>query len=150
MIYFNKYATGDGFMLKEKSCGAVIFRKHQDSYQFMIVKQRFGLHFGFPKGHVEENESELMTAKREVKEEVGLDIKIFEHLRDVTSYSPRPSVNKEVVYFLAEATSEEVIPQEEEIDVALWVNQEDVLDKLTYDSDKLIFNNLIKKAKIHG
>jgi 8-oxo-dGTP pyrophosphatase MutT (NUDIX family) len=150
MIYFNKYATGDGFMLKEKSCGAVIFRKHQDSYQFMIVKQRFGLHFGFPKGHVEENESELMTAKREVKEEVGLDIKIFEHLRDVTSYSPRPSVNKEVVYFLAEATSEEIIPQEEEIDVALWVNQEDVLDKLTYESDKLIFNNLIKKAKIHG
>ncbi len=137
-------------MLKEKSCGAVIFRKHQDSYQFMIVKQRFGLHFGFPKGHVEENESELMTAKREVKEEVGLDIKIFEHLRDVTSYSPRPSVNKEVVYFLAEATSEEIIPQEEEIDVALWVNQEDVLDKLTYESDKLIFNNLIKKAKIHG
>jgi len=150
VIYFKKYATGDVFMIKEKSCGAVIFRKHQNSYQFMIIQQRFGLHFGFPKGHVEENESELMTAKREVKEEVGLDIKIFEHLRDVTSYNPKPSVSKEVVYFLAEATSEEIKLQEDEVDLAMWVNQDDVLDKLTYDSDKHIFTNLLKKAKLHG
>ena len=150
MIYFNKYATGDGLMTKEKSCGAVIFRKHQNSYQFMIIKQRFGLHFGFPKGRVEENESELMTAKREVKEEVGLDIKIFEHLRDVTNYYPKPSVSKEVVYFLAEATSNDLILQKEEVDLALWVNQDDVLEKLTYDNDKNMFKNLLKKAKLHG
>ncbi|MBN2268126.1 MAG: NUDIX domain-containing protein [Acholeplasmataceae bacterium] len=137
-------------MVKEKSCGAVIFRKHQNSYQFMIIKQRFGLHFGFPKGHVEKNESELMTAKREVKEEVGLDIKIFEHLRDVTNYHPRPSVSKEVVYFLAEATSDQVILQKDEVDQAIWVDQDDVLNKLTYETDKHIFRNLLEKAKLHG
>ncbi len=137
-------------MVKEKSCGAVIFRKHQNSYQFMIIRQRFGLHFGFPKGHVEKNESELMTAKREVKEEVGLDIKIFEHLRDVTNYNPKPSVSKEVVYFLAEATSDQVILQKEEVDQAIWVDQDDVLNKLTYETDKHIFRNLLEKAKLHG
>ena len=150
MIYFKKYATGDDFMIKEKSCGAVIFRKHQNTYQFMIIQQRFGLHFGFPKGHVEANENELMTAKREVKEEVGLDIKIFEHLRDVTHYSPRPSVSKEVVYFLAEATSDEVKLQEDEVDLALWVDQEEVLNKLTYETDRNIFKNLLEKANFHG
>lgn len=137
-------------MKKEKSCGAVIFRKYQDSYQFVLIQQRFGLHFGFPKGHVEYNESEIMTARREVKEEVGLDIKIFEHIRDVTYYRPRPRVSKEVVYFLAEAKNHEINYQIEEVESALWVDQKDVMNKLTFETDKTVFQKLIKKAKIHG
>ncbi|TNF06573.1 MAG: NUDIX domain-containing protein [Bacillota bacterium] len=134
-------------MTKEKSCGAVIFRKHQDKYQYCLVQQRFGLHYGFPKGHVEHNESEIMTAYREVKEETGLDIKIFGNVRAQTRYSPRPGVIKDVIYFLAEAKSNILNKQEEEIAEALWVDEEEVLDTLTHATDKKIFKTISSKAK---
>lgn len=134
-------------MTKEKSCGAVIFRKHQNKYQYVLIQQRFGLHFGFPKGHVEKNESEIMTAYREVKEETGLDIKIFGHVRAKTRYSPRPGVIKEVIYFLAEAKSWSIKKQEEEIADAMWVDESDVLTKLTHATDKKVFKTVSDKIK---
>ena len=53
-------------MEKEKSCGAVIFRK-QKELEVLIVRQNEG-HWCFPKGHVEKGESEQETAAREVLE----------------------------------------------------------------------------------
>ena len=52
-------------MQKEKSCGAIIYNKNKE---VLIVKHNAG-HWDFPKGHVEENETEIQTAIREVKEE---------------------------------------------------------------------------------
>jgi len=135
-------------MTKEKSCGAVIFRKHQDQYQFVLIQQRHGLHFGFPKGHVEENESEQMTAKREVKEETGLDVELLDDYREKIHYSPKKGVMKDVVYFLAHALTFEFTPQEEEIASVKWVDASQVLDHLTYQTDKKMFRSLSRKAKI--
>ena len=133
---------------KEKSCGAVIFRKHQDTYQFVLIQQRHGLHFGFPKGHVEQDESEQMTAKREVKEETGLDVELLEDYREKIRYSPKKGVMKDVVYFLAQALNHDFIPQEEEIASIKWVDASEVVDHLTYHTDKKMFKSLSKRAKI--
>jgi len=133
--------------MKEKSCGAVIFRKHQNKYQYVLVQQKFGLHFGFPKGHVEHNESEIMTAYREVKEETGLDIEIFDQIREQTRYSPRPGVIKDVVYYLAKAKSHILNKQEEEIADAIWVDESEVLNKLSYSTDKKLFKVITDKIK---
>ncbi|MCF7930877.1 MAG: NUDIX domain-containing protein [Acholeplasmataceae bacterium] len=134
-------------MMKEKSCGAVIFRKHQNKYQYVLVQQKFGLHFGFPKGHVEKNESEIMTAYREVKEETGLDIEIYDQIREQTRYSPRPGVIKDVVYYLAKAKSHILNKQEEEIADAIWVDESEVLNKLSYSTDKKLFKVITDKIK---
>ena len=44
-------------MKKEKSCGIVVF----DHDKVLVVRMLDG-HYGFPKGHVEENETEEETA----------------------------------------------------------------------------------------
>jgi bis(5'-nucleosidyl)-tetraphosphatase len=136
-------------LTKEKSCGAVIFRKHQNRFQFVLVQQRHGLRFGFPKGHVEMNESEKMTAAREVKEETGLDVEIYAHIKEKTKYYPKEGVIKSVVYFLAKAKTIELKPQEEEIANAVWVDASEVLSKLSYKSDKKMFLSLSRKANIN-
>ena len=136
-------------MTKEKSCGAVIFRKQQDKYQFVLVQQKYGLRFGFPKGHVEHNESEKMTAKREVFEETGLDVEIYGHIKEQTKYYPKEGVIKEVVYFLARAKTSQLRAQEEEIADAQWVDASEVLSKLSYKSDRKMFLSLSRKAKIN-
>ncbi|MBU1141743.1 MAG: NUDIX domain-containing protein [Firmicutes bacterium] len=134
-------------MTKEKSCGAVIFRKQQNKYQYVLVQQKFGLHFGFPKGHVESNESEIMTAYREVKEETGLDVEIFDEIREQTRYSPRPGVIKDVVYFLAKAKSFVLRKQEDEIADVIWVDESDVIDMLSYSTDKKLFKSIVDQIK---
>lgn len=55
-------------MLHEKSCGAVLFTTEKGIKKFLLVESNY---FGFPKGHVEENETEQETALREIKEETG-------------------------------------------------------------------------------
>lgn len=60
-------------MLHEKSCGAVLFTTEKGIKKFLLVESNY---FGFPKGHVEENETEQETALREIKEETGVDATI--------------------------------------------------------------------------
>ncbi len=134
-------------MKKEKSCGAVIFRKIQNKYEYVLIQQKYSMHFGFPKGHIEFEESELMAAYREVKEETGLDIEIFEKIHEQTQYSPRPGIIKDVIYFLAKAKSNQITKQDEEIEDAMWVDETEVLNKLTYVSDKQIFESILNQFK---
>ena len=54
----------------EKSCGCIII----DKDRVLLVKHNAG-HWDFPKGHMEDGETEIETAIREVKEETNLDVK---------------------------------------------------------------------------
>ncbi len=125
-------------MNKEKSCGAIIFNEKNE---FLVIKHNAG-HWDFPKGHVEENETEIETAKREVKEETNLDIEIVGNYRYKITYSPKEGVMKDVIFFLARNTSNDVKIQEKEVSDYGWYNFSDALDILTFDMAK----NLLKKA----
>lgn len=78
---------------KEKSCGAVVFR---DDGCVLLIKQRAG-HVSFPKGHVEAGEDEYATARREVREETGIEIAIEDGFREVESYTLKNGTPKDVV-----------------------------------------------------
>ena len=56
----------------EKSCGCIVLNNEQ----VLLVKHNKG-HWDFPKGHVEEGETEKQTALREVKEETNIDVQII-------------------------------------------------------------------------
>ena len=64
-------------MIKEKSCGAVVYKKEEEKIYFLIEEMKAG-HYSIPKGHVENNETEIETALREIKEETNLDSNDFE------------------------------------------------------------------------
>ena len=62
--------------LYEKSCGAIVFHRFKDGIKVLLVKNRNGKYWSFPKGHVEKGESEHQTAAREIKEETGLEVRL--------------------------------------------------------------------------
>ena len=90
-------------MIKEKSCGAVVYKK-DSTLKFLIEYMSQG-HISLPKGHVENNETEIETALREIKEETSLDVIIDTNFREIISYSPKKGVIKDVVFFVAETIS---------------------------------------------
>ena len=136
-------------MEQEKSCGAVIFRKHHGNTELLLIKHTNGGHWSFPKGHVEPGETEAETARREVREETGLEVQIDTSFREVVSYSPRKDTIKNVVYFLAWVKSKEIHPQPEEVSQVKWVEISLAAKWLNYDNDRQLVNRvkaIIKKC----
>lgn len=122
----------------EKSCGAIVF----DGNLVLLVKHRSG-HTAFPKGHVEGDETEWETAKREILEETNIVADIDPNYRYSSTYSPKEGVIKEVIYFLGKKISGEIISQESEITESMWVPKDEVLKYLTYDDVKDIYCQLL-------
>ncbi len=130
-------------MSYEKSCGCVIFRT-ADELRVLIIKQSRNGNWSFPKGHVEEGETEIQTAMREVFEEVGLKIRIREGFRETIHYNPRPSVNKDVVYFVAQSKIGRVKLQKEEVADYKWVRPEQAFKILSFVNDKEVLTKALE------
>lgn len=132
-------------MLKEKSCGAIVYKSDKNNPpKILLIKNRNGGHWSFPKGHKEFGESEYETALREIKEETGLTVDLKEGFRKTIFYSPKPHIKKEVVYFIAESKTDETILQEEEVSEAIWVDLEEASRLVTFDNDKKLINGAKK------
>lgn len=114
----------------ETSCGAVIVHNHK----ILIVHQQNGLS-GFPKGHIEPGETELETARREIKEETDLDIILDPATRYAFSYYiPRLNIIKTVVLFLAKLKDPSQIAKEQpsEISQLEWLPLDQIEPTLNF------------------
>ena len=131
-------------MPKEKSCGAVVFKRQKDGIKYLLLHYEAG-HWDFPKGAQEKNEKEEQTASREIKEETGIeDIEFADGFRETINYFYKrgeDTIFKEVVFFLAQSATEEITLSKEHIGYA-WLNYEHSLKKLTFNNAK----ELLKKA----
>ncbi|MBQ2946711.1 MAG: NUDIX domain-containing protein [Bacilli bacterium] len=133
--------------MKEKSCGAIVYKKENQELKFLLVHQ-YNSHYSFPKGHMEENETELETALREIKEETNLDVEIDTSFRYQITYLVEPkNIMKDVVYFVATPKTFELISQVGEIDECVWCSYEEVLEKLEFDNIKEVFENAYNYIK---
>ena len=132
-------------MRTEKSCGAVVFRNKNDNIQVLLIRHLNGGHWAFPKGHVEKGETEEQTALREILEETGLAVELDNRYRQVVSYSPKKDVVKDVVYFVATASSNAAtVAQEEEISQIVWVDMHNAADYVSFDNDKKVLLGAIE------
>ena len=124
-----------------KSCGAVIFTRRGSGPLFLIIRQNNG-DCGFPKGRMEPGETEQETALREVREEVGLNVRILEGFRQEACYPfpKRPDIVKRSVYFLAEYADQKIQCQRSELSEAYLLPYEEALEMLTFPETKRILS----------
>ena len=126
--------------LYEKSCGGIIFYKTKQNTKILLVKNNNGRYWSFPKGHIEQGETEQETAIREIKEETGLDVTLVNNFREISEYCPFGKIRKRVVFFLARAFTDNVKIQEEEIDSFIWVDLQQARKLCSYDNDLRIID----------
>lgn len=124
--------------LYEKSCGAVIFRHHSGNVEYLLVKNKKGNKWGFPKGHMELYENERETAVREVKEETGLNVKLLDGFRTVSEYHPKGRIIKQVIFFVAEMTDEDVVIQTSEIERFIWADYGLAIKTFKFSNDRKV------------
>lgn len=126
-------------MKYEKSCGAVVYTKINDTINYVLVQQLEGF-WGFPKGHIEGNETEEETALREIYEEMKLKTDIHKGFRTVDEHviPNKENVIKQIVYFCAEYYDQDIVIQNDELLGASLVTYEEALQLLEFESSKRI------------
>lgn len=137
-------------MKQEKSCGAVVFSKTGGTTKYLLIQHVNGGHWSFPKGHVEDGESESQTALREIQEETGLTVELDTGFCWVNAYSPSEGVHKDVVYFVAQADDLNYKTQKEEILGAGWYSFDEAQKLITYPNDVSLFKEAVAYLKNRG
>ena len=130
-------------MKYEKSCGAVVFNNDK---VLLVKSKKFG-HWSFPKGHMEENETKVETANREIFEETNLLVDINENVFSIIEYSPFPNVIKEVTYFYADYRIGETIPQCTEISEIKWLFIDEAYNLITFEQEKGVLKDILFQIK---
>jgi 8-oxo-dGTP pyrophosphatase MutT (NUDIX family) len=113
--------------LHEKSAGGIVYRKRWSYIEILMLawkNARDDLEYVLPKWHMENDESPLETAIREISEETGLsehELKVIKFMNKInysftaTYLEGAPMIHKEVSLFLVKYTGiNEPRPRKEE------------------------------------
>jgi bis(5'-nucleosidyl)-tetraphosphatase len=136
---------------QEHSFGIIPLRQESGTWHVLIILHQGSRHWAFPKGRSNPGETPLESAKRELKEETGLDIeKILREeplIEKYHFYRKGESVMKTVQYFpaLVQGT---LLLQEEEIKDAKWVPLKEAVRHLTFKAAQAMCQELILQLKI--
>ena len=133
-----------GKFKQEKSCGAVVYNPKKHS--FLIIKMLNG-NWGFPKGHTEDQETDIQTAIREVTEETGINIEILDGFKKSIKYIPFPEVLKEVIFFIGITEEEKVTIDKDEIEDYMWCSYEEALKMITYKPQRDVMESSLQFIK---
>jgi 8-oxo-dGTP pyrophosphatase MutT (NUDIX family) len=124
-------------MIREFSAGGVVVRD-MEAQPFVAVVRPHGEVLALPKGHPFGDESPAEAARREVREETGLEAELVERLGDVKYWYVRGGkrVAKVVTFFLFRYRSGSVEDHDHEVEEALWIPLAEAPERLSYKGER--------------
>ena len=133
-------------MIHTESAGGVVLNQGG----LVLLVSQHGTSWSLPKGHLEDGESPLEAARREIHEETG--VTRLELVRPLGSYSRHRlgadggedrSELKTIHLFLFRAGETELAPQDPDNPEARWVEREAVAELLTHAKDREFFASIL-------
>jgi len=150
-------------MTREFSAGGIVFRKirnpkseiRKNNVLWLVCQHSQHKGWVFPKGFIGDHpsagsgqaESTEEAALREVEEETGVKARIIEKLKNPATYFyvwKGEKRFKTVYYFLMEYIKGDIINHDFEMSAVEWLPEEEVLERLTYKSDKIAFQEALQ------
>ncbi|MDO8600293.1 MAG: methylated-DNA--[protein]-cysteine S-methyltransferase [bacterium] len=138
-------------MKREFSAGFIIFKRTREGIRYLLLLHG-GDYWNFPKGHVEKNESDIVAAFRETREETGLKrptpVLGFKRYEKYFFRRGKKARFKLVVYFLAEVSPKENVRISHEHEEFSWFSFEKALKMLRYRESKRLIRDAHQFLKI--
>jgi len=131
------------------SAGGVAFRKRNRKIEVALISVGERQRWQLPKGVVDKGESTEDAAVREVREEAGIDTEVVERIDKVEYWyfwnedGRRVRYHKFVYFYLLRYKSGDVRDHDDEVNEARWVEIDEAIKLLAFDSEKKI----VEKAK---
>jgi 8-oxo-dGTP pyrophosphatase MutT (NUDIX family) len=124
-------------VIREFSAGGVVVRRMRGRPFVAVVRVRDEL-LALPKGHPDGREAAADAARREVREETGLETELVEKLGDIRYWYAREGerVMKIVAFFLFRYRSGSVADHDHEVEEALWIPLDEAPDRLAYKGER--------------
>ncbi len=128
------------------SAGGIILNKGK-----IVLIMQPNSTWSFPKGKIEQGESPLQAAIREIKEETGL--KEIQLIKELGVYK-RPKMNKlgkntsstkQITLFLFTTSETNLHPEKNQAEVARWFTPYEVEKVLSHPLDREFFKSNLKK-----
>jgi 8-oxo-dGTP pyrophosphatase MutT (NUDIX family) len=137
---------------RTRTAGGVVLGDHGT---IALVCRTGGKGWTFPKGHIEEGETDEEAARREIQEETGLTD--LERIDDLGSYErfrigkngtdDDRSELKEVHLYLFAAPMHATLVPSTEIGEAEWVSLSHVIDRLPHPKDRAWFTTVFERIR---
>lgn len=135
---------------REFSSGGILIRSRGSIIKILLIKDLYGK-WTWPKGKIDKGETSIDAAKREVKEETGLEnIQMVSKIGNVNYFYTRSKelIFKTVHLYLFRFVGQETLSiQKEEIKDGRWFSEEGALSKVAYKGAKELLNKAIKIYK---
>lgn len=124
-------------MSTEVASGAVVYQQKDGHPAYLLLQSATSDFWGFPKGHLEGNETLAETAQREIREETQLDVQLDTNFKTYTEYALPNGNLKQVTLFVSQVpTGVAVTRQKVEISAVGWFDYATARKRLTYDNLK--------------
>lgn len=127
------------------SAGGIVYRRGENGVEVVICGRSSDGVWGLPKGTPNAGETLEETALREVSEETGLDVELFDKIGVVEYWFARSGTryHKWVHYYLMEPTGGDTSRHDLEYDKVEWRPIQDALRTLTFRNEA----NMLDKAR---
>lgn len=116
------------------AAGAVVWRRSQDDeIELALIHRSRHQDWSFPKGKLENNESLISCAYREVQEETGCNVRFGPCLGEISYQVDQQE--KKVTYWSAKLLSVDGTPSPDEVDEVRWVKVHEAKLLITRETD---------------
>lgn len=133
----------------ETSAGGVVVRCTGDGPSFLVILDSYK-NWGFPKGHIDHDETPEQAARREVAEESGLNELVTHEELTVIDWFFRfrgKLIHKYCHFFLFESKEGDPVPQYEEgITDCKWLSYDDAMKAIRYENAKSVLREAQRAA----
>lgn len=140
-----EFSAGGIVHKKEDSKDLILIAQHSQHHGWVFPKGIIGDHPSTSSGQVKK-ETKEQAALREVKEETGVLVKIIKPLEPIFYWYvfEGEKIKKTVYYFLMEYVSGDIKDHDFEMENVEWFPKDQVLERLTYPSDKKVWQEAEK------